>query len=122
MSLLQSKSTVADFFNDKKETFYSPFSTNSDAIFVFDWLKHRINLLIGSISIDDPALQGVIYDLEEDILIGKLSWTVQSKDDKFIRMIGAMTGFLVEEFGYHSTQNIDLRNSRIIQTASKFSK
>jgi len=122
MSIYQSTRQFDDFFDDPGSRNYERFRTDPNARIVFEWLQARLDWLISSIrNHRKPALQGVIVDLEEEVLKGRFGWTRDSKENYFITMIGAMVRFLVEEHGFTVRRTgVPLRHNEIISTAATY--
>jgi len=122
VSVYGSKLTLALFFACSRYRNYLKYENDPNASLVFEWLLKRLDWLIASIhNHKKPALQGVIRNLEDEILEGQFGWTRDNKDNFFITMIGAMVCFLVEEHGYAVLRyGVPLRFSKIISTASTY--
>lgn len=122
MSIYNSNRSFQGFFDDSGSRNYEKYRSNENAEYVFEWLKARIDWLISSIrNHRKPALQGVIVDLTNDVLIGRFGWSKDNKDNFFITMIGAMVRYLVEEHGFEVVRSgVPLRHSDIIGTAATY--
>jgi hypothetical protein len=123
MSIYTSNRNFDEFLNEASYRKYEQYRSDQNAQFVFEWLRERIDWLITSIrNFEKPALQGVIVDLEE-LLRDRFGWSKENKDDVFIRMIGSMVCYLVEEHGFSVKESkVPLSNNTIITTATSYER
>ena len=124
MQTWKSTRSYSDFFKQSGYRNYARYKDDPKAKRVFDWLQEKIDLLISSIrNHEHPALQGVIVNLDEEILQKEFDWSKEHREGFFISMIGSMVKYLVEEFGFVPFKSgVRLKNSNVIKTASKYRK